>query len=72
MTTAIQDTDRTLDLDHAGRGAYSISELARMLGKSRRAVYMQAYRGRIPSQKVGGTVMIPASYIREVTRGLPA
>lgn len=51
------------------RAAYSIAEFAAMIDATPSAVYMRVYRGAIPSVRVGGRVMIPASYVEAVREG---
>lgn len=48
------------------RKAYSVPEVARMLGLSRSYAYALVARGEIPSTRFGGRVVVPA---RPSTRG---
>lgn len=57
----------TTNLDgSAPRAAYSVSEVARALGKGEGAVRQLIRRGHIPSKRIGGAVMVPAQYLQEL------
>lgn len=45
------------------RLAYSVSEAASLLGFTTSALHQKVWRGEVPSQRVGRSVRIPASYV---------
>jgi len=44
--------------DH-GRIAYTVAEVAAMLGKHPNTIYEWVQRGALPAEKLGGTIYIP-------------
>jgi excisionase family DNA binding protein len=46
----------------------TISQLAKMLGISRIAVYKKVKKGQIPAEKIGGVYVISDSHINRILR----
>jgi len=47
------------------RIAYSVTEVAQLLGVSRQTVYTRIYDGEIPYRRLGGKMLIPAEFVEE-------
>jgi excisionase family DNA binding protein len=43
----------------SGRIAYTVAEVAKLLGKHINTIYEWVQRGALPSEKIGGTIYIP-------------
>jgi excisionase family DNA binding protein len=43
----------------SGRIAYTVAEVAKLLGKHSNTIYEWVGRGALPSEKIGGTIYIP-------------
>jgi excisionase family DNA binding protein len=43
----------------SGRIAYTVAEVAAMLGKHPNTIYEWVQRGALPAEKLGGTIYIP-------------
>lgn len=49
--------------------AYSVTEVAQMLGMSGNGVYNAIAKGDLPSVKIGGKVLIPAKRLEALLNG---
>ena len=47
------------DPPHADRIAYTVAEVATMLGKHINTIYLWVQRSALPSERIGGTIYIP-------------
>ena len=60
----------------ADRIAYTVAEVAAMLGKHPNTIYEWVQRGALPAEKLGGTIYVPkwalARLISPVTHDQPA
>jgi excisionase family DNA binding protein len=43
----------------SGRIAYTVAEVAMMLGKHVNTIYLWVQQGALPSERIGGTIYIP-------------
>ncbi|MGO1735837.1 MAG: helix-turn-helix domain-containing protein [Leucobacter sp.] len=50
------------------RIAYTVAEVAQMLGRTENAIRLAIRDGAMPSERIAGRVMIPASYIEELQK----
>jgi excisionase family DNA binding protein len=65
-----------------GRIAYTVAEVAAMLGKHPNTIYEWVQRGALPAEKLGGTIYVPkwalarliapAAHDREASAAAPA
>lgn len=46
---------------------FSVKEVAEILGVSRSLIYAKVCNGEIPSRRIGRRILIPASYVEEIT-----
>jgi excisionase family DNA binding protein len=49
----------THDASQADRIAYSVAEVAALLGKHINTIYLWVQRGSLPAERIGGTIYIP-------------
>ena len=54
-----QDTTRHNPAGESGRIAYTVAEVATLLGKHSNTIYDWAKTGALPSERIGGTIYIP-------------
>jgi len=56
-------------LELPDKAAMTVPEFARMLGISREHAYRSVQSGRVPSFRVGGRVLVPMHWVRELLEG---
>jgi excisionase family DNA binding protein len=54
-----QGTARPALAGQSGRIAYTVAEVATMLGKHINTIYLWVQRGALPAERIGGTIYIP-------------
>jgi excisionase family DNA binding protein len=54
-----QGTARPAAVGESARIAYTVAEVATMLGKHINTVYLWVQQGALPSERIGGTIYIP-------------
>ena len=57
--SAHRDTTSSRPAGEGGRIAYTVAEVAAMLGKHPNTIYEWVQRGALPAEKLGGTIYIP-------------
>lgn len=57
--TAHPDSTSIQSAGERGRIAYTVAEVAAMLGKHPNTIYEWVQRGALPAEKLGGTIYIP-------------
>jgi excisionase family DNA binding protein len=57
--SAHPDATSTQPTGERGRIAYTVAEVAAMLGKHPNTIYEWVQRGALPAEKLGGTIYIP-------------
>ena len=56
---ARQDATGPAPAGESGRIAYTVAEVATMLGKHINTIYLWVQQGALPSERIGGTIYIP-------------
>jgi excisionase family DNA binding protein len=56
---AAQGTARLAPAGESGRIAYTVAEVATLLGKHINTIYVWVQQGALPSERIGGTIYIP-------------
>ncbi len=55
------------------RRAYSVAEVAALMGLPLRTVYLAVERGQLPSVRIGRRILVPASALEQLlSKALPA
>jgi excisionase family DNA binding protein len=57
--SADRDSTSSQPTGERGRIAYSVAEVAAMLGKHPNTIYEWVQRGALPAEKLGGTIYVP-------------
>ena len=57
--SAYPDSTDSQPTTERGRIAYSVAEVAAMLGKHPNTIYEWVQRGALPAEKLGGTIYVP-------------
>ena len=57
--SAHPDSTGILATTERGRIAYTVAEVAAMLGKHPNTIYEWVQRGALPAEKLGGTIYVP-------------
>jgi excisionase family DNA binding protein len=53
------DSTSARPVGESGRIAYTVAEVAKLLGKHSNMIYEWVGRGALPSEKIGGTIYVP-------------
>jgi excisionase family DNA binding protein len=57
--SAHRDSTSSRPAGERGRIAYTVAEVAAMLGKHPNTIYEWVQRGALPAEKLGGTIYVP-------------